>query len=239
MQLHHEFIHSSTCSYLPGLTSTMEYKIISDMSMATYAKYLEKGYRRFGLLYFRPKCIGCHECIPYRILVDEFRPRKDMKRCFKRNSEISHKVDIPNISAEKVELYNRYHAFQEGNVGWREQKTTPQEYFETFAIPCETAREFCYYDKDKLIGVGYVDEVDNAISSIYFIHDPEYRQAGLGMFSVLTEIEWAKQRKKDYVYLGYFIRDCKSMNYKGRYRPCEVLTKIPQDSDEPQWTRWE
>lgn len=56
---------------------------------------------------------------------------------------------------------------------------------------------------------------------MYFIFDPDYSHLNLGTFSVIREIQEAKDRGLLYYYLGYHIEACARMVYKNRFVPNE------------------
>ncbi len=99
------------------------------------------------------------------------------------------------------------------------------------------AREFLYFDRDRLIGVALADVVSEALSSIYFFHDPEWRSRALGVFSILQQLQFARDHGLRRQYLGYWISECQSMSYKSQYRPHEILQHYPADEEEPTWIR--
>jgi len=99
----------------------------------------------------------------------------------------------------------------------------------------EFAREFVYRRAGRVIGIGLVDVVPNGTSSVYFFHDPSWRPDGPGTFSILQEIEFARQTKRPHVYLGYYVADCPSMSYKSRFGPHEILQGFVEDNDLPTW----
>jgi arginine-tRNA-protein transferase len=39
--------------------------------------------------------------------------------------------------------------------------------------------------------------------------------------------------------MGFYIRECQSMNYKNRFQPCEILQTRSSDDEEPVWVRQE
>lgn len=69
------------------------------------------------------------------------------------------------------------------------------------------------------------DVLTNGLSAVYTFYHPDYRANGLGVFSILTQIEFCKKFNLPFLYLGYQIDDCKKMNYKNRYFPYEIFTK--------------
>jgi arginine-tRNA-protein transferase len=60
------------------------------------------------------------------------------------------------------------------------------------------------------------------LSAIYFFYDPDERHRSLGTWNVLSLIEEAGRRRLPYVYLGYYVEGCGSMEYKGRFAPSEL-----------------
>lgn len=80
-----------------------------------------------------------------------------------------------------------------------------------------------YYLKDKLIGVGIVDEGVDSLSSNYFYYDTDYLDRRLGIFSILQEIKLAQQLEKKYYYLGFYIEENPKMSYKKYFRPNQIL----------------
>jgi arginine-tRNA-protein transferase len=63
----------------------------------------------------------------------------------------------------------------------------------------------------------------DALSAVYTFYDPSQRKNGLGVYSILQQIELANKMDKPYLYLGYQIDQCKKMNYKNRYFPYQQL----------------
>ena len=80
-----------------------------------------------------------------------------------------------------------------------------------------------------------VDVGPSLMSSIYFFHDPLWRDQALGVYSALREIQYAQENNIRYLHLGYWIEGCPSLEYKSRYRPHEILQDYPEDDQEPVW----
>jgi arginine-tRNA-protein transferase len=51
-----------------------------------------------------------------------------------------------------------------------------------------------------------------------------------GIFSVIREIEFARDMGKEYYYLGYYVAECPRMRYKNTFRPTEKYSW-----DEKKW----
>jgi arginine-tRNA-protein transferase len=57
------------------------------------------------------------------------------------------------------------------------------------------------------------------LSAIYFYYDPDERRRSLGTWNVLCLIDEAARRGLPYVYLGYHVAGCRSLEYKVNFRP--------------------
>jgi arginine-tRNA-protein transferase len=120
--------------------------------------------------------------------------------------------------------------------GWPFREITREDYYESFIDGnFSFAREFQYRHAGQLIGLGLVDITETCLSSIYFYHSPEWRQSGIGTWSVLQELQHARNRSLQWVYMGYFISECQSMKYKSSFRPHQLLRTFPPDNTTPDW----
>jgi len=224
------------CSYLPDERAQMAVKLFADISGEHYARMLARGWRRQGISFFRADCPACKKCRSLRVNVRDFRPSKSQRRCLKRNAHIALTVRPAEATQEHADLYNRWHADMQERRGWHGDVTTPEAYRENLVGPgFQFAREFAYHDGDRLVGVGLVDVVPGALNSIYFYYDPAWRPLGPGTFSALSEIQFARETNRDWVYLGYWIPENASMAYKNRFAPHQILTERVGLRDDPPW----
>jgi arginine-tRNA-protein transferase len=198
---------------------------VGELSASEYQTRLQAGWRRFGYSLFRPTCPTCKKCQSLRVPVTTFKPDRSQRRCLAANDgEVKLVIGEPQVTEEKLSLYDRFHAFQSEHVGWPGHGPKDASgYAESFVDnPFET-QEWCYYLGKKLVGVGYVDCLPAGLSAIYFFHDPEERKRSLGTYNVLSVIRKAAEWKLPHVYLGYYVNGCRSLEYKARFKPHEVL----------------
>jgi leucyl-tRNA---protein transferase len=212
------------CAYLSDQRSTMRYVFVAQASAADYQNYLLSGWRRFGRAFFQPVCKSCRRCQSVRVPVDEFRPDRSQRRAWKANTDIRVSVGAPTVTDAKLRLYDRFHEYQSESKGWPgHDPKEPEEYAEMFLDNPFPTEEWCYFAGDRLVGVGYVDVVPAGLSAIYFYYDPDERGRSLGTYNVLRVIAAAADRGLPHVYLGYYVEGCRSLEYKSRFRPNEVL----------------
>ncbi len=224
------------CSYLPQEVATLEYRIIPEIDSASYSRFLTRGYRRFGIQFFRPGCRWCCRCRSIRVRVHDFAEGRRWRRVLKQNEDIEVVVRPPELTPEHLALYGRYHRFMESHRDWPHHDPRPQSYSQAFLLGGEGfAREVAYFRGGRLVGCALMDDVGDAVSLVYFYYAPEWREQSPGVFSILTQFRYARERGYRYAYLGYWIPENRSMSYKSQYRPHEILTRYPADGESPEW----
>ncbi len=235
--LQHRIAGPEPCPYLPGLASTTETLLMTGVSPGELERLLERGWRRFGPVYFRPVCGACAQCISVRVPVEAFEPSQNLKRVSRRAAGLRVEVSAPVVDEARLRLYRRWHASREEERGWKPDRIGAESYAMQFCFPHPAAREFSYWDRDELVGVGIADETPQSLSAVYCYHDPSRSRLSLGTYNVLQGIEYARRNRLRYVYLGYRVEGCISLQYKGRFQPQESLRGRVGEGEEPRWER--
>lgn len=210
------------CSYLPEEQATTLFldpqKLID---VTTYSTLSELGFRRSGDHLYRPHCSNCSACIPARIPVDAFRPNSQQKRILKRNADLQVSASLPAVTDEVYSLYSRY---IEARHADGDMYPPSREQFASFLV---RKWPFClFYEfrhEGRLIAVAVTDQMINGLSAVYTFYDPEEHRRSLGRYAILWQIEEARRSRLEALYLGYWIKNCRKMNYKTEYRPIEML----------------
>ena len=199
---------------------------------------LDEGFRRSGMFAYRADCPDCKACIPIRISPDAFEPSKSQRRVFRRNRDLAVTITTKAdefVTDEKVALlrtYDKRHnpdaekSFDEAkrmlldmNGICRAAEDDRYELFYSGTINMD------YRCGEKLVGVGIIDTGAASLSSNYFYYDTsdEMKKRSIGTHSILQEIELCRSFHLQWYYLGYWLKDCKSMVYKSNFKPHELL----------------
>lgn len=237
MNLLKEFSLNDNCSYLKDREQITHYKVINDCSLQKCQDLIERGYRRFGKMYFRPICEGCNECQSIKIDVENFTFSKSQKRVIKKASDINSYIQEPTLSQAHLDLFEKYHLHMKDKKEWSYSETTAEHYYQSFVAGHNGfGYEVLYFDGEKLIGVDLIDILEDGISSIYFYYDPDYSQYSLGKLSLYNQIKFAQGSNKKWIYLGYYVEDCPSLSYKSEYKPYITLEGRPSEDEDFNWS---
>jgi arginyl-tRNA--protein-N-Asp/Glu arginylyltransferase len=226
------------CAYLAAERASLEVRVMLDVGAADMQALLERGWRRFGPMYFRPACSTCAECVSLRILATHMAHSKSQRRAARACARLRRVVGIPLVDAERLALYGKWHRGREQARGWDPNPQTRERYAIEFAFPHPCAREAAFYDDEaggKLVGVGLFDETPAALSAAFFFHDPAYAHMSLGTANVLALVADARASGRAHVYLGYRVAGCASLRYKASFRPHEALSGRPALDESPAW----
>jgi len=224
------------CAYLPGTEQTTHYKVISNCSSEYCDHLVRHGWRRFGEMFFRPVCGECSACESVKIDVASYRFSASEKRIMRKNTDLHVVVRRPGMTQKHLELFVAYHHHMHLRRGWEEQAVTPRNYYTSFVHGYnDFGYEVLYFDGERLVGVDLIDILPSGISSIYFYYDPEYAHRSLGKYSLLRQIELANERGLPWIYLGYYVQGCRSLEYKRDYAPMWQLQGRPSEDESPVW----
>jgi len=150
--------------------------------------------------------------------------RRVWKRCEPR---LRIEYGRPSCTDEKLDLFRRHKIARELTSGEDPEDIHERSYSFWLVYSCMLSMEMRYYLDERLIGVGVVDLGQSSLSSVDFFLDPSQEVARLspGVYSVLKEIELAKQTGRDHLYLGLYVEDCRHLSYKADYFPHERMVK--------------
>lgn len=210
------------CSYLPREQATTLFLDPSQpMDAGVYAELSDMGFRRSGDHLYRPHCQHCRACVPARIPAAEFQPDRQQKRILKRNADLQVRRLEAGFEEEHYALYARYievrHADGDMYPPSREQ------YLSFLVRDLPFTRFYEFRLGERLMAVAVTDELPNGLSAVYTFYDPDEERRSLGRYAILWQIGETARRGLKAVYLGYWIKDCRKMNYKTQYRPLELL----------------
>lgn len=212
------------CSYLVNrLATTVFIDPCYPKDVHLYTTLSQRGFRRSGEHLYRPQCGGCQKCIAVRVPVNRFQPRRQQKRVWKKNADLKFIPQIPTFQTEHFELYQRYLVSRHRGGGMDDP--TPESYMKFLTSSWSNSMFYEVRLDDKLLGIAVADLFKNGMSAVYTFFDPDYSERSLGVFAILAEIEECKRLNLDYLYLGYWVEECRKMNYKNNYQPLEYYWK--------------
>jgi arginyl-tRNA--protein-N-Asp/Glu arginylyltransferase len=215
------------CPYIEGNEERHEFFFADDIKYDEMDFLLSKGWRKFGQFLFRPKCETCNKCRPLRVPTKDYKNSKSNRRTIKSNQDIQVIFSPIEYKREHFYLYMKHskERFEEKQID------NENDFTQSFFAYTGTQIMSEFYLENKLVAFGILDRGNNSLSSVYFVFDPQYSKRSLGVFGALKEIEYAQKQSLDYYYLGYWIKENRSMNYKAHYRPHELY-----DWDDKQWS---
>jgi len=208
------------CGYLPDRYST---NIFADpnveISTKTYSWLIDYGFRRNGHHLYRPQCPDCSACVPTRVRAKDFKPNRSQQRTLKHNIDLSTHIFQREFKQEHFNLYQQY--LQDRHSDSPMTSSTQQDY-EEFILGSWSDTQFLEFRlENRLICVAVMDLLPQGISAAYTFYDAAFKSRSLGTLAILKLVEQANAQSLEFVYLGYWIKECQKMSYKVNFKPTE------------------
>jgi arginine-tRNA-protein transferase len=224
----------SPCPYLPGREERKVFThLVGERAPELNDLLTHGGFRRSQSIAYRPACETCRACVSVRVVVEDFRPTRSMRRVLDRNSDLVADMRVPVPTSEQYSVFRGYLDSRHRDGGMADMTVLD------YAMMVEDSHvetrivEFRRRGPDSritgrgngpLLGVALTDVLSDGLSMVYSFFDPDAGDRSLGTFIILDHIARARRLGLPYVYLGYWVKGSRKMDYKGRFLPQERLT---------------
>ena len=161
-----------------------------------------------------------------RIPSKDFSPSKSQKRILSKNEDIVRVINPPLATDPQYELFKNYINRRHPNGGMSDMDV--EDFTSMIEETNVESKLIEYYIKRnttlELVSFSLVDILDDGISMVYSVFDPELRDRSLGTYMILDHNNLALEMNLKFVYLGYWVKGSSKMDYKKRFSPLEVFT---------------
>jgi arginine-tRNA-protein transferase len=234
----------SACPYLAGKEERKVFTHLVGERAAELNNILTQGgFRRSQSIAYRPACEGCRCCVSVRVIAEEFRPTRSMRRIVKRNADTVSEMRIAVPTSEQYSIFRGYLDSRHRDGGMADMTVldyammVEDSHIETRIIEYRRREPPPPYPPPQagegrvgvrrhagdLLAVALTDVLGDGLSMVYSFFEPDEAARSLGTFMVLDHIARAQRMGLAYVYLGYWVRGSRKMDYKSRFRPQERL----------------
>jgi arginyl-tRNA--protein-N-Asp/Glu arginylyltransferase len=214
----------SPCPYLGGKEERKVFThLVGERAPELNNILTQGGFRRSQSIAYRPACEGCRSCISVRVVAKDFRPTQSMRRIARRNSDVASEMRIAVPTSEQYAIFRAYLDSRHRDGGMADMTVldyammVEDSHIETRII------EYRLRPSNELVAIALTDVLGDGLSMVYSFFEPDQSARSLGTFMVLDHIARAQRMGLSYVYLGYWVRGSRKMDYKSRFLPQERL----------------
>ena len=223
----------SPCPYLPGKEERKVFThLVGERAPELNDLLTHGGFRRSQSIAYRPACESCRACVSVRVVVDAFRATRSMRRVLDLNADLAGEMRVPVPTSEQYSVFRGYLDSRHRDGGMADMTVldyammVEDSHVETRIIEYRRRgpdTQVTGRGAGPLLGVALTDVMGDGLSMVYSFFDPDVSGRSLGTFMILDHIARARRLGLSYVYLGYWVKGSKKMDYKGRFLPQERL----------------
>ncbi|TAE24077.1 MAG: arginine-tRNA-protein transferase [Candidatus Kapaibacterium sp.] len=202
------------------------------------------GWRHFGTYFFRTH-IDLLDNVPMhirsmRIRVRDFAPSKAQRRILRKNNDVRVEFQPIRLTEAHEVLFEKHKQRFTSNQPLNLHDFLSQE---PAITPCLAYECRVSNTDNKLLAVSFLDVGENALSSVYAMFDTDEAARGLGNFTLLAELEFARHSGKEFLYMGYVHEEHSFYDYKKHFAASEYYdwrgTWLPFDAHDETYERIE
>jgi leucyl-tRNA---protein transferase len=223
----------SPCPYLGGKEERKVFThLVGERAPELNEILTHGGFRRSQSIAYRPACEACRSCVSVRVLADEFRPTRSMRRIVERNSDLLGEMRVAVPTSEQYSVFRGYLDARHRDGGMADMTVldyammVEDSHVETRIIEYRRRGPDSFITgrgAGRLVAVALTDVLSDGLSMVYSFFDPDEGARSLGTLMILDHIGRACRMGLPYVYLGYWVSGSRKMDYKGRFLPQERL----------------
>jgi arginyl-tRNA--protein-N-Asp/Glu arginylyltransferase len=223
----------SPCPYLAGKEERKVFThLVGERAPELNDVLTHGGFRRSQSIAYRPACDACRACVSVRVIANEFRPSRSMRRIAERNADMIGEMRAGVPTSEQYSVFRAYLDARHRDGGMADMTVldyammVEDSHVETRIVEYRRRGPDSSINgrgRGELLAVALTDVLSDGLSMVYSFFDPEEGARSLGTLMILDHIARARHMGLTYVYLGYWVRGSKKMDYKGRFLPQERL----------------
>ncbi len=220
----------SPCPYLHGKEERKVFThLVGERAPGLNDLLTHGGFRRSQSIAYRPACEACRACVSVRVCAADFEPTRSMRRVEQRNADIAGEMRAAVPSSEQYSIFRAYLDSRHRDGGMADMTVldyammVEDSHVETRMVEYRLRTPAASRRQGPLIAVALTDMLGDGLSMVYSFFDPAQEQRSLGTLMILDHIARARRMNLPYVYLGYWVRGSRKMDYKSRFLPQERL----------------
>src|ERR1700745_2610063 len=195
----------SPCPYLPGQEERKVFThLVGERAPELNDVLTHGGFRRSQSIAYRPACETCRACISVRVIVEDFRPTRSMRRVIDRNRDVAGEMRVAVPTSEQYSVFRSYLDARHRDGGMADMtvldyaimvedstvETRVVEYRRRGPDTPINAR-----GRGELLAVALTDVLSDGLSMVYSFFDSDQASRSLGTFMILDHIARAREMR--------------------------------------------
>ncbi len=204
---------SSITGVLSDCGESFEEAILDGEQEGNFDRLMSEGWYHYDRYFIRFNRRRTATSVPLRVDLSKFKLSKSQRRVLKLNADLD--LDIlplsPEMNDAEVLLFNRHRSRLGSNAPEKVKLPRPNAH----------NKKIWVFENGHLIAASYLEMGNNSSYGYYGIFSPEIKWRSLGIFTMLKEIEYSIEQRKEFYYMGYSFEHPSIYDYKKRFHALE------------------